>query len=152
MQPVSQVSQVPSSGMHMVPTSELPPASNAPVLNSLVYANQSYPYYPTQSYPNQPVYASPYSYPPYCMKGYPPVPSYTRSFNFVQPTSVLPYAPSSRDSSCMNMRNLLSEPYQYSPSGSRSDGFDFCASSGDSTVSSDRKRSYSECSLYCVFC
>ena len=128
----------------MIPSTEVQPSSSLPVPNPLVYSNQSYPYYPLpQSYYTQPTYipSSYSSYPSYVMQGYSSFPPTSSSFNYMT------YVPSARDSSCLN-KPISSEPFQYSPPGSKSDVFDFSVSSGDSTLSSDRKRSYSECMLF----
>ena len=130
----------------MIPSTEVQPSSSLPVPNPLVYSNQSYPYYSLpQSYYTQPTYipSSYSSYPSYVMQGYSSFPPTSSSFNYMT------YVPSARDSSCLN-KSISTEPFQYSPPGSKSDIFDFCASSGDSTLSSDRKRSYSECMFYYV--
>ena len=128
----------------MIPSTEVHPSSSLPLPNPLVYSNQSYPYYsiPQTTY-NQPTYITPYAYPQYVMQSYSSFPPTSSSFNYMT------YVPSARDSSCLN-KSISTEPFQYSPPGSKSDIFDFCASSGDSTLSSDRKRSYSECMFYYV--
>ena len=126
----------------MIPSTEIHPSSSLPLSNPLVYSNQSYPYYsiPQTTY-NQPTYITPYAYPQYVMQSYSSFPPTSSSFNYMT------YVPSARDSSCLN-KPISSEPFQYSPPGSKSDVFDFSVSSGDSTLSSDRKRSYSECMFF----